>query len=74
MPVTSSIEVRGLVGPVADETIVAILNSEPSFEELALAASYVRGEGSELDHPLTGKVAQLYDILSTDALYENNEI
>jgi hypothetical protein len=36
----------------------------------------VRGEGSEVDrlgHPLTGKVARLYDILTADALYVDDE-
>jgi hypothetical protein len=75
LPVTS-IEVRHVVGPVTDDTISAILKSEPSMEELEVATSYLRGEGSEVDrlgHPMTGKVAQLYDILSADALYANDE-
>ena len=41
-----------------------------------VAASYLRGEGSEvnrLGHAMTGKLAQLYDILSADALFANNE-
>jgi hypothetical protein len=75
LPVTS-IEVRHVVGPVTDDTISAILRSEPSMEELEVATSYLRGEGSEVDrlgHPMTGKVAQRYDILSADALYANDE-
>jgi len=75
LPVSSN-EVRHVVGPVTDDTISAILNSEPSLEELEIAASYLRGEGSELDrlgHPLTGKVARLYDILTTDAFYLDND-
>src|SRR5512145_1406313 len=70
MPVMSSIEVRHVVGPVTDDTISAILKFEPSMEELEVAASYLRGEGGEVDrlgHPMTGKVARLYDILSADA-------
>jgi hypothetical protein len=46
------------------------------MEDLEVAASYLLGEGSEVDrlgHPLTGKVAQLYEILSSDALYANGE-
>ena len=73
---TSSIEVRHVVGPVIDDTISAILKFEPSMEDLEVAASYLRGEGSEVDrlgHPLTGKVAQLYEILSSDAVYANGE-
>jgi hypothetical protein len=36
----------------------------------------LRGEGSAVDrlgHPIAGKVAQLYDILSNDALYADEE-
>jgi hypothetical protein len=72
----SSMDVRHVVGPVTDDTISAILRSESSMEELELAASYLRGEGSKVDrlgHSMTGKVAQLYDILSADALYDDNE-
>jgi hypothetical protein len=76
LPVTSLIEVRHVVGPVTDDTISAILKFEPSMEDLEVAASYLRGAGSEVDrlgHPMTGKVAQIYDILSADALYANGE-
>ena len=76
MPVTSSTEVRHLVGPVADDTILAILKSGASIEELEVVASYLQGEGNEVDrlgHPMTGKVAQLYDILTADELYANSE-
>ena len=75
-PVTSSTEVRHLVGPVADDTILAILDSGASIEELEVVASYLQGEGNHVDrlgHPMTGKVAQLYDILTADALYANSE-
>jgi hypothetical protein len=69
-------DVRHVAGPVTDDTVSAILKTEPSMEELEVAASYLRGEGSAVDrvgHPMTGKVAQLYDILSTDALYADDE-
>jgi hypothetical protein len=72
LPVTSSEEVRHLVGAVADETVLAILECEASAEDLEVAAAYALDEGSALDrtgHPMTGKVTQLYDILSSDALY-----
>jgi hypothetical protein len=74
-PLTSA-EVRHAVGAVSDATIADILKCAPSQEELEVAVSYLRGEGSEMDrlgHPLTGKVAQLYDILSADALYAEEE-
>lgn len=76
MPVTSSVEVRHLVGPVADDTISAILKAGASVEELEVAATYARGEGDHVDrlgHPMAGKVAQLCDILAADELYANAE-
>jgi hypothetical protein len=75
LQVTAS-DVRHVFGPVTDGTISAILKAEPSMEELEVAASYLRGEGTEADrqgHPLAGKVAQLYDILGADALYTEEE-
>jgi hypothetical protein len=69
-------EVRHLAGPVADATVAAVLKTEPSVENLEVAASYLRGDGSAVDrlgHPMAGKVAQLYDILSGDALYADEE-
>ena len=70
-PPTAS-DVRQLVGPVTDATVSAVLKSEPSLEDLVVAASYLRGQDSEMDrlgHPMGGKVAEVYDILTTDALY-----
>ncbi|HWE17266.1 MAG TPA: hypothetical protein VG758_08800 [Hyphomicrobiaceae bacterium] len=75
LQVTAS-DVRHVFGPVTDGTISAILKAEPSMEELEVAASYLRGEGSEVDrsgHPMGGKIAQVYDILSADALYADDE-
>jgi hypothetical protein len=72
VPVLSTGDVLRVVGPVTDDTLLAILKCEPSTEELEAAASYLRGEGSKVSrtgHPMTGKVAQIHDILSADALY-----
>lgn len=74
LPVTSSAEIRHLVGPVTDATVLTILECSVSAEDLEVAASYLQGEGNALDragHPMTGKVAQLYEILSSDELYAN---
>ena len=68
----TSAEVRRVVGPVSDDTICAVLETEPSMEELEVAASYLQGS-EVLGHPMAGKVAQLYDILSSDVLYTNDE-
>jgi hypothetical protein len=70
----SAADIRRLVGAVTDDTLLAILKCEPTTEELEVAASYLSGEGlARAGHPMTGKVAQIYDILSADALYEENE-
>ncbi|HEX5998095.1 MAG TPA: hypothetical protein VFZ16_01660 [Hyphomicrobiaceae bacterium] len=69
-------EVRHLAGPVTDATVASVLKFEPSIEELEVAASYLRGEGSKVDrlgHPMSGKVAQIYDVLNADALYADEE-
>jgi hypothetical protein len=75
LPVTAG-DVRHLAGPVTDDTVAAVLKTDSSMEDLEIAASYLRGEGSAVDrlgHPMAGKVAQLYDILSADALYADEE-
>ena len=69
-------DVRHVAGPVTDNTVAAVLSMQPSMEELEVAGSYLRGEGSTVDrrgHPMTGKVAQLYDILTADALHAEDE-
>lgn len=75
LPVTAA-DIRRVAGPVADATVLAALKIEPSMEDLEVAARYLRGEGSEvnrLGHSMAGKVAQLYDILSADLLYADDE-
>lgn len=68
-PVTSAEEIRHIAGPLNDEAVAAILRVRPSFEELETATQYVLGEGDRADragHPLAGRVAQLYEILSAE--------
>lgn len=74
-PVLTAGDVIHLAGPVTDDTLLAVLKCEPTMEELDVAASYLRGEGSKASrsgHPMTGKVAQIYDILRADALYADD--
>jgi hypothetical protein len=81
MPVTkpgmlSAADVRHHVGPVTEHTLLAILDCKPSQEELEMATRYLSGEAGEesrIEHPMAGKVAQIYDILRTDALYAEEE-
>ena len=75
-PGISSVEERHVVGAVTDNTISAILKEKASLEELQIAVSYLRGEGSELDclgYPLTGQVGGLYEVVSADALSSGAE-
>jgi hypothetical protein len=72
-PVMSAAEIRHVAGPLNDEAVAAILRLGPSFEELEVAVRYVVGEGDLVDragHPLAGRVAQLYEILSAEEVDE----
>ncbi|KAB2943179.1 MAG: hypothetical protein K8F92_06025 [Hyphomicrobium sp.] len=75
-PLVSGHEIRELAGPVADHTIVAILETGASLSDLEIALIYARGEGDYVDrlgHPLSGRVAQICDILAKDELFAINE-
>jgi hypothetical protein len=68
----SSDEVRRLAGSVADHTVIAILETGATIADLEVAVIYARGEGNYVDragHPLSGKAAQISDILAKDELY-----
>lgn len=74
VPVTSADEIRRVAGSINDETVAAILRVGPTFEELEAATRYALGEGDEADcagHPLAGRVAQLYEILSAEEADED---
>jgi hypothetical protein len=65
-----------VAGSVTDDTLLAVIKCEPTMEELEVAASYLRGDGSNVSrdgHAMTGKVAQICDILSADPLYAEEE-
>ena len=75
-PLASSTQVRQLVGPVADDTVLAILETGASVEELEVVSSYLQGEGNDLDrlgHPMTGKVAPALRHPDADELFANSE-
>ena len=68
-PVASPDDVRRLAGPVDDETVAEILKIGASYGELEIAAAYAQGEGSLVEragHTLTGKIADLYELLSAE--------
>ncbi len=76
LPVTSAEEVRHFTGPVADHTVVEILNLEPTEEDLEVALVHAQGDGDTADievHGLSGKPARIYEILSMDEFFQFDE-
>jgi hypothetical protein len=66
-------DVARIAGPIEDERIVMILAAEPTAEELEEAVAWAAGEGDivgKLERPLSGTVAELYAILTTDEAFE----
>jgi hypothetical protein len=64
-------DIRRLAGPVADHTIVAILETGASITDIEVGVLHARGEGDYdvTGHSLSGKAALVSDILSKDDLY-----
>ena len=76
-PITLAAEVRHVAGPIDDGTVAALLRVGASRQELEMAARYARGEGDLVDcagNPLSGRVAQVYEILSADEADEDESI
>jgi hypothetical protein len=62
-------DVRRIAGDLSAATVSEILKLDASLEDIEIAASYARGEGSIPDregHPLTGKAAIIYDLLTAE--------
>jgi len=56
-PLSSSDEIRHLAGPIADHTVVAVLEAGATIADLEAALIYARGEGNYIDrlgHSLSG--------------------
>lgn len=61
-------DVRDIVGDLDDAKIAAIMATGANAEQLEEAMAWASGESDvmgDLERPLTGVVAQLYDILMT---------
>jgi hypothetical protein len=68
-PVLSADDVRRLAGPLDDETVAQILTMGATYDELEVAAGYAAGDGDRYDregHELTGRIAEIYEILRAD--------
>jgi len=65
-------DVVRIAGPIEDERIAMILAAAPTAEELEEAVVWAAGEGDvvgKLERPLSGTVAELYAILTTDEAF-----
>lgn len=77
VPVTSAPEVRHFTGPIDDSTVMAILNMNPTVEELETAALHARGQvGRPEDSAseLSGTTALIFDALMQDDIYRTEEL
>lgn len=73
--IVSSQEIRRLAGPVADHTVIAILEIGASATDVEVAVIHARGEG-EYDvtgHTVSGKSALVSDLLLKDELYARED-
>jgi len=60
-------ELRAIVGDLDDGKAIEILNLQPTVAELEEAALWLSGEGDVLSrsgHSMTGKVAEIVEILT----------
>jgi len=67
-PITAR-DVFEVCGEIDDTQVVAIVDLQPSYEELEEAAAWAAEEGDALrdsDRPLNGKVSAIYEILATE--------
>jgi hypothetical protein len=69
-------EIRHLFGHIDDHRILEIIGLDPTEAELEVAASYFAGMSDvlgEARQPLTGKAAEIYDIVTQDEILEDEE-
>lgn len=62
-------EIRSVIGDIDDAMAAAIEATGASVAELREAYLYAQGYGDVVDrsgHPLTGRVAEIYEILTAD--------
>jgi hypothetical protein len=66
-------EIARIVGPIDDEKIAKILAVLATAEELEEVVAWAKGESDavgELERPLIGAAARIYDILTSDEALE----
>jgi hypothetical protein len=68
VPVTHE-DIQHLCGELADWKVARILASEATYEELKTAATWAGGQDDVIGpagHPLAGRAAYLYEIITAD--------
>lgn len=68
-------DVLRICGHIDDAKMTAILETEPNYEELEEAAAWLADEEDplrELERPLTGKAAIIFEILESDLQEREN--
>ena len=64
-------EILRLFGTIEDHRTEEIIELNPSLDELEITAAYVAGLDDVMGkehHPLTGKAAQIYEIVTRDEI------
>ncbi len=73
LPATASGVVR-IVGPLEDDVIARIISTHATEAEVLEAVKWFTADddlGAEVRRTRTGRVAQVYDILSAEAQYDD---
>ena len=68
----TGVEIRHLLGDLMDSKVAAILRIGASRDDLDAAIAWLGGETetlSEGGHPLSGKAAAIYDVLTSEELW-----
>jgi hypothetical protein len=74
-PITHA-DIRRMFGPVDDHRVLEIIGLNPSWKEMEVTMAYladmtdIMGEERQ---PLTGRAADIYDIVSRDETFEIEE-
>lgn len=59
--------IRDVAGPVPDDVVAALLDLEPTDEELEVAAALARGDGdivARKHYSLTSRIHRMFDVLT----------
>lgn len=68
-------DVIEIIGPLADARITAIVATGATMEQLEEAAAWAAGESDamgELERPVSGPVAAIYDILTAEEVFSED--